>query len=75
MRKRYFGGGSVEGIITTECYQKFRSNLSAKFEDGTIAFSSIATLKFGFKILRELGIESITQYVALLLLVYLLLIC
>lgn len=64
MEKNYFGGGTVEGVISTERYQRFRSNISQRFEDGTIAFSSIATLKFGFEILKKLGgMESINKFV------------
>ena len=55
LQKKYFGGGTVEGVIVTELYQRFRKDISSRFEDGTVAFSSIATLKYGFGLLKQLG--------------------
>jgi molybdenum cofactor sulfurtransferase len=58
--KKYFGGGTVTGAIASERYARFRNEIHAKFEDGTVPFAAIASLQFGFKILDSLQIDKIT---------------
>lgn len=62
LRKTYFGGGTVAAALSTEQYHVFRSGISEKFEDGTASFLSIASLKYGLDIIKDLNIENITSH-------------
>ena len=57
LQKPYFGGGTLVFAMPNEDYEKMRLKPSEKFEDGSIPFLSIASLKYGFDMLKELGIE------------------
>jgi hypothetical protein len=46
----------VAASLSTESYHLFRPELSSKFEDGTVNFLSILSLKYGLKLIQtELG--------------------
>jgi molybdenum cofactor sulfurtransferase len=60
--KRYFGGGTVDAISSTDNFVAFRQDPAHRLEDGTVPFLSIASLKFGFNILDSLGMENIERY-------------
>mmetsp|Transcript_28476 Transcript_28476/g.69449 ORF Transcript_28476/g.69449 Transcript_28476/m.69449 type:complete len:826 (-) Transcript_28476:134-2611(-) len=55
LRKRYFGGGTVEASVSDSEFWKPRTGLSEKFEDGTVSFLSICSLKYGFRLLSRIG--------------------
>lgn len=53
LRKRYYGGGTVNIAMTRKDFHEKRSDFTAHFEDGTIPFLSIATILTGFNILER----------------------
>jgi molybdenum cofactor sulfurtransferase len=54
-RKPYFGGGTVEAAVSSVDYVSYRRDISARYEDGTVAFLSILTLRISFDVLAALG--------------------
>ncbi|KAJ1990401.1 hypothetical protein H4R33_001727 [Dimargaris cristalligena] len=44
-QKSYFGGGTVTAAIASEPWQRYRSQLSDKFEDGTVNYGDIIALQ------------------------------
>ncbi|KAH8740142.1 molybdenum cofactor sulfurase [Cryptosporidium ryanae] len=64
LKKTYFGGGAVVMASCDSRWCKMRENPSAKFEDGTVSFLSIVSLKYGFKKLEYFGMEKISKHVA-----------
>lgn len=48
----YWGGGSVSGSLCDARWQKPKTDLSARLEDGTVNFLSIAAIKYGFAALQ-----------------------
>lgn len=53
-QKRYFGGGTVDIVLSSENFHVKRKNLSERFEDGTVPFLSIISLKQCFDTLQRL---------------------
>jgi len=72
MHKRFFGGGTVSAVAVDRNYHRFRNDISAKWEDGTVPFLEIIALEQGFdfientfggwKVLRDHTL-SLTEYV------------
>jgi molybdenum cofactor sulfurtransferase len=54
LKKTYFGGGTVQAIISGENFRVFQSDLSSRFEDGTLPFLDIIALQHGFDVLCHL---------------------
>lgn len=48
----YWGGGSVSGSLCDARWQKPKKDVSARLEDGTVNFLSIAAIKYGFAALQ-----------------------
>ncbi|CAI2174189.1 11144_t:CDS:10 [Funneliformis geosporum] len=48
LRKRYFGGGTLDSIAYDRPWQKFRKSLHERYEDGTINFLDIIALDHAF---------------------------
>ncbi|XP_020287531.1 molybdenum cofactor sulfurase 3 [Pseudomyrmex gracilis] len=63
LEKVYYGGGTVDVALSSEMFHKKRQVLHQRFEDGTMPFLSIASLKHGFDVLSELTMERISQHV------------
>ncbi|KAJ3045695.1 hypothetical protein HDV00_007821 [Rhizophlyctis rosea] len=53
MQKRYFGGGTVSAVVYDQPWQKYREDISAKFEDGTLPFQQILALDRGFDYIEQ----------------------
>ena len=62
LQKPYFGGGTLVFAMPNEDYEKMRLKPSEKFEDGSIPFLSIASLKYGFDMLKQLGADETFHY-------------
>ncbi|PRP81901.1 hypothetical protein PROFUN_10609 [Planoprotostelium fungivorum] len=58
--KIYFGGGTVAASLSNVRFHKFREDISSRFEDGSISFLSIISLRYGFDFI-SLNFGSITQ--------------
>lgn len=63
-KKVYFGGGTVVMASCDSRWCKMRENPSAKFEDGTVSFLSIASLKYGLKRLQFFGMDRINRHIS-----------
>ncbi|RGB28905.1 pyridoxal phosphate-dependent transferase [Rhizophagus diaphanus] len=48
LRKRYFGGGTLDSIVYDRPWQKFRKSLHERYEDGTVNFLDIIALDHAF---------------------------
>eukprot|EP00775_Hariotina_reticulata_P006756 gene6756-6973_t len=54
LRKVYFGGGSVDYCTAQDAWHVL-SAMPAGYEDGTLGFLNILSLKHGFRVLQQLG--------------------
>ncbi|CAG8566047.1 15232_t:CDS:10, partial [Acaulospora morrowiae] len=54
LRKRYFGGGTINAIAYDKQWQEFREDLSGRHEDGTINFLDIIALDHSFDVMERL---------------------
>ncbi|RIA84860.1 molybdenum cofactor sulfurase [Glomus cerebriforme] len=54
LRKRYFGGGTLDSIVYDRPWQKFRKSLHERYEDGTVNFLDIIALDHAFDISERL---------------------
>ncbi|XP_062519634.1 molybdenum cofactor sulfurase-like isoform X2 [Corticium candelabrum] len=52
--KSYFGGGTVQAMISGENFVVFRQDLADKFENGTLPFLDIIAVQHGFDVLDRL---------------------
>ncbi|XP_063377111.1 molybdenum cofactor sulfurase isoform X2 [Cydia fagiglandana] len=52
--KQYFGGGTVDIVLSTEDFHMKRTVLHERFEDGTVNFLSILALKHCFDTMQRL---------------------
>ncbi|KAF5730824.1 molybdenum cofactor sulfurase [Tripterygium wilfordii] len=64
LKKKYFGGGTVAAAFADMDYVKRREGVEECFEDGTISFLNIASIRYGFKILNSLTISAIARHTA-----------
>ncbi|EGC28429.1 hypothetical protein DICPUDRAFT_59401 [Dictyostelium purpureum] len=62
LNKVYFSGGTVNASMAQERFHVHRDNIAAKFEDGTIDYMNIISLKEGFDQLERLGMENIQSH-------------
>ncbi|CAJ1978203.1 unnamed protein product, partial [Sphenostylis stenocarpa] len=62
LKKNYFSGGTVSASIADIDFVKRREGIEELFEDGTVSFLSIVSLRHGFKILNSLTISAISKY-------------
>ncbi|XP_052212414.1 molybdenum cofactor sulfurase-like [Dreissena polymorpha] len=53
LKKTYFGGGTVAVSLAKQRFHVSRSSLSQRFEDGTIPFLDIISLRHGFDALNR----------------------
>eukprot|EP01029_Cantina_marsupialis_P014496 TRINITY_DN3193_c0_g1_i3.p1 TRINITY_DN3193_c0_g1~~TRINITY_DN3193_c0_g1_i3.p1 ORF type:complete len:545 (+),score=126.68 TRINITY_DN3193_c0_g1_i3:118-1752(+) len=60
--KTYFGGGSISVGLSMEPFEELYDCAEHRFEDGTVNFLSIASLRFGLQILKDLGMENIQKH-------------
>jgi molybdenum cofactor sulfurtransferase len=63
LKKTYFGGGTVAATLSDEHFSVPREGISERFEDGTISFLNITSLKYGFQAIQKFGISNIEKYV------------
>ncbi|XP_050504607.1 molybdenum cofactor sulfurase 3 isoform X2 [Diabrotica virgifera virgifera] len=72
LHKKYYGGGTVEMVLSEQNVSVPRKKLSERFEDGTLPFLSILALKYGFDTIKRLNLSfdlisehtfSLAQYV------------
>lgn len=54
LKKRYYGGGTVEIAMSGRNFHKKRSSLESRFQDGTVSFLSIISLLHGFRTIDRL---------------------
>lgn len=54
--------GTVAASIADIDFVKRREDIEGVFEDGTVSFLSIASIRHGFKTLRSLTISAISRY-------------
>ncbi|KAK7405438.1 hypothetical protein VNO78_06733 [Psophocarpus tetragonolobus] len=64
LKKSYFSGGTVSASIADIDFIKRREGIEELFEDGTVSFLSIASIRHGFKILNSLTVSAISRHVA-----------
>lgn len=57
LERNYFGGGTVFMALATEKFVVPRTNLHEKFEDGTLPFLAILSLRHGFSTLKRLQLK------------------
>ena len=57
LKKPYFGGGTLVFAMPNQNYEKMRLKPSEKLEDGSLPFLSIASLKYGFGLMNDLGFD------------------
>ncbi|KAG8442544.1 hypothetical protein GDO86_011372 [Hymenochirus boettgeri] len=64
LKKNYFGGGTAAAYLAGEDFYMPRESLSDRYEDGTISFLDIISLKHGFDTLDRLtgGMEVIRKH-------------
>lgn len=62
LKKTYFSGGTVAASIADVDFYKRRDGIEEYFEDGTLAFVSIASLRHGFRILNALTMSAIYRH-------------
>ncbi|KAI7745708.1 hypothetical protein M8C21_022185 [Ambrosia artemisiifolia] len=62
LKKSYFGGGTVAASIADIDFVKRREGIEESFEDGTLSFLSIASIRHGFNILNTLTLLSISRH-------------
>ncbi|CAG5130898.1 unnamed protein product [Candidula unifasciata] len=65
LSKKYFGGGTVAMSAAKDRFHVFRDTLHERFEDGTLPFLSIISLRLGLDALNKLagGMDRISQHV------------
>ncbi|XP_027356558.1 molybdenum cofactor sulfurase isoform X2 [Abrus precatorius] len=62
LKKTYFSGGTVAASIADIDFIKRREGIEELFEDGTVSFLSIVSLRHGFKILNSLTVSAISRH-------------
>lgn len=66
MKKTYFSGGTVAASFADMDFVRRREGIEELFEDGTISFLSIASIRHGFKILNSLTPSMMSRHIAAL---------
>ena len=64
LKKHYFGGGTVEMHLVDECFHVPKTSTAYFFEDGTLPFLEIISLKYGLMFLSNFpgGMQTITEH-------------
>ncbi|CAA0815509.1 Molybdenum cofactor sulfurase [Striga hermonthica] len=62
LKKTYFSGGTVAASVADIDFYRRRDGIEEHFEDGTLSFASIASLRHGFKILNALTMSGISRH-------------
>ncbi|KAK8706412.1 hypothetical protein V6N13_049979 [Hibiscus sabdariffa] len=62
LKKTYFSGGTVAASIADIDFVRRREGVEEHFEDGTISFLSIASIRHGFKILNNLTTSAMCRH-------------
>uniref|UniRef100_A0A914DNL3 MOSC domain-containing protein n=1 Tax=Acrobeloides nanus TaxID=290746 RepID=A0A914DNL3_9BILA len=55
LKKRYFGGGTIKYALLDQFQFEFKDQFYKRFEEGTLNFGSIVTLRHGFDDLERFG--------------------
>lgn len=63
LQKVYYGGGTIDVTLSSELFHMKRKIFHQRFEDGTVSFLSIISLKYGFDILSFITMEKISKHV------------
>ncbi|KAG5864065.1 hypothetical protein JTB14_012991 [Gonioctena quinquepunctata] len=72
LKKIYFGGGAVSMVLSSQNVMVPRNTFHERFEDGTLPFLSIVSVKHGFDTIKRVGLNfdtiskhtfSLAQYV------------
>lgn len=63
LQKTFFGGGAVVLASCESDYCKLKPSYHERFEDGTLNFLHIPSLRYGFNILKSLGMSNIQAHV------------
>ncbi|KOC70306.1 Molybdenum cofactor sulfurase 1 [Habropoda laboriosa] len=63
LQKVYYGGGTIDVALSSDMFHIKRKNLHQRFEDGTVPFLSIISLRHGFDILSSITMEKISKHV------------
>eukprot|EP00753_Platysulcus_tardus_P021037 PLAT8594.1.p1 GENE.PLAT8594.1~~PLAT8594.1.p1 ORF type:complete len:800 (-),score=345.06 PLAT8594.1:852-3251(-) len=62
LQKVYFGGGTVLASSVDVAWHVLRPAISARLEDGSLSFLSIAALRHGLQLLTELRMEAVQEH-------------
>ncbi|WCJ37029.1 Molybdenum cofactor sulfurase [Euphorbia peplus] len=62
LKKTYFSGGTVAASFADMDFVKRRKSIEELFEDGTVSYLSIASIRHGFKILNSLTAPAICRH-------------
>eukprot|EP00947_MAST-08B_sp_MAST-8B-sp1_P001471 g1471.t1 len=62
LRKTYFGGGTVDASAADAPWAAARQSPSARFEDGTISFLSILSLRHGLEWAKQRGMAAVDHH-------------
>ncbi|KAL4554583.1 hypothetical protein LXL04_037177 [Taraxacum kok-saghyz] len=62
LKKTYFSGGTVAASIADIDFVKRREGIEESFEDGTLSFLNIASIRHGFNILNTLSMSAISWH-------------
>ena len=63
LQKVYYGGGTVDVSLSSEMFHIKRQSLHQRFEDGTVPFLSIISLRHGLDILSSITMKKISEHV------------
>lgn len=64
LKKTYFSGGTVAASIADMDFVKRRKGIEEQFEDGSVSFLSIASIRHGFRMLNTLTVSAINRHTA-----------
>ncbi|KAK6270322.1 hypothetical protein POUND7_007427 [Theobroma cacao] len=62
LKKTYFSGGTVAASIADIDFVRRREGVEEHFEDGTISFLSVASIRHGFKIFSTLTASAVCRH-------------
>uniref|UniRef100_A0A7S3PP43 Molybdenum cofactor sulfurase n=1 Tax=Aplanochytrium stocchinoi TaxID=215587 RepID=A0A7S3PP43_9STRA len=62
LKPTYFGGGNIKVCACDTDFKELHTNISKRFESGTQNFLGIVAAHFGFKQLRDVGMQNIQAH-------------
>ncbi|KAK6934806.1 Molybdenum cofactor sulfurase, C-terminal, partial [Dillenia turbinata] len=62
LKKTYFSGGTVAAAIADFDFVMRRERFEEMFEDGTTSFLSVASIRYGFRLLNTLSMPAISRH-------------